>query len=104
MAELSLQSKQRVAMTGLIDVTREDPVLQQIREVVATLDQGEDLEVDLSGLLSVNSVTLSVLLSILRIAEPRGCVISFCNMSSDLFSIARVGGLDSILPLKKRSV
>lgn len=104
MAELIVQSKRSVALSGLIDVMKEDPVLQQVRDVVATLEQGDELEIDLSGLLSVNSVTLSILLSILRIAEPRGCAVSFCNMSSDLFSIARVGGLDSILPLKKRVV
>lgn len=104
MAELIIQSRHSVAMSGQIDVMREDPVLKQVRELIATLAQGDALEIDLAGLQSVNSVTLSILLSILRIAEPRGCVVSFCNMSSDLFSIARVGGLDSILPLKKRVV
>ena len=103
MAELIIQSKRSVAVSGQIDVMREDPVLQQVRNLVTTLDKGDELEIDLAGLLSVNSVTLSILLSILRITEPRGCVVSFCNMSSDLFSIARVGGLDSILPLKKRT-
>lgn len=103
MAELSVHSAHRAKLSGLVDAFSEDPVLQTVRAHVASLARGDELEIDLSALQSVNSVTLSVLLSILRIAEQRSCVVSFCNMSGDLFSIARVGGLDSILPLKKRA-
>lgn len=57
------------------------------------------VRVDLKGVTRADSAGLALLLEWLRRAERNGCDISFVNVPEQLMSIARVCGLDEILPL-----
>ena len=58
---------------------------------------GNSINIDLSGLESVSSVTLSFLLFGLRSAKLASCQLSYKNMTPPLFNMARVSGIESIL-------
>lgn len=58
---------------------------------------GKSINIDLSGLESVSSVTLSFLLYGLRSAKLISCNLSYKNMPPSLFNMARVSGIESIL-------
>jgi phospholipid transport system transporter-binding protein len=57
------------------------------------------IRVDLKGVTRADSAGLALLLEWLRKAERAGCSISFVNVPEQLMSIARVCGLEEILPL-----
>jgi anti-anti-sigma regulatory factor len=58
---------------------------------------GKNVNIDLSGLESVSSVTLSFLLYGLRSAKLLSCHLSYKNMPPPLFNMARVSGIEGIL-------
>ena len=60
-------------------------------------EAGKNLNIDLAGLESVSSITLSFLLYGLRAAKPLSCHLSYKNMPPALFNMARVSGIESIL-------
>jgi anti-anti-sigma regulatory factor len=60
-------------------------------------EAGKILNIDLSGLESVSSVTLSFLLYGLRSAKLISCHLSYKNMPPSLFNMARVSGIEGIL-------
>ena len=64
---------------------------------------GSSIEVDLSKLESVSSVTLSFLLFGLRLAKTLGSQINYQNIPPVLFNMARVSGIESFLLKKKES-
>lgn len=57
----------------------------------------ENMIIDLSGLESVSSITLSFLLFGLRSAKLLDSQINYQNMPPALFNMARVSGIESIL-------
>ncbi len=58
---------------------------------------GKTIELDLSGLESVSSVSLSFLLFGMRAAKLLSCHLIYKNMPPSLFNMARVSGIESIL-------
>jgi phospholipid transport system transporter-binding protein len=61
---------------------------------------GDDaIRVDLKGVTRADSAGLALLLEWLRRSERAGCSISFVNVPEQLMSIARICGLEGILPL-----
>jgi phospholipid transport system transporter-binding protein len=101
MAEFVVESMQKVFLRGRVDDQREDCALASAREFFDGLTRGHELEIDLCALESAHSIALSLLLCILRLAERKGCTVSFSGLSHDMFDVARVGGLDAILPQKR---
>jgi phospholipid transport system transporter-binding protein len=77
-------------------------------DVAGLLKQGETffssasqcMVLDLEGLESANSIILSLLLSWLRLAKRKRFDIEIINMSSQLQAMARVSGLENVLPVK----
>ena len=57
------------------------------------------IRVDLTGVTRADSAGLALLIEWLRESERRGNRISFVNVPVQLMSIARISGLDDILPL-----
>ncbi len=57
------------------------------------------VRVDLKGVTRADSAGLALLLAWLRDSERTGCSISFVNVPAQLMSIARICGLEEILPL-----
>ncbi|HET8708405.1 MAG TPA: STAS domain-containing protein [Pseudomonadales bacterium] len=59
------------------------------------------VQIDLSGILQTSSVGLSVLLSWMRAAKAKGMQLNFTGMPAAMFDIARVSGLDDVLPIQR---
>ena len=72
-----------------------DAILSLSKAIVA--HSGKGLTIELSGLISVNSTVLSVLLTGLRVAKQNSCKLQYNNLSERLFNMARVGGVESVL-------
>ena len=95
---VKIQNMDTLALMG--DVTSEN--------VVSIRAEGENLisritssgVIDLGGLSSANTITLSLLLSWLRFAKSRSVVLTVRQASAKLFDMARVSGLDHILPFE----
>jgi phospholipid transport system transporter-binding protein len=60
---------------------------------------GERIRLDLGGVTRADSAGLALLIEWLRIARRRRAVIEFRNIPPQMLAIARVSGLDSVLPL-----
>lgn len=75
--------------------------------VVELQKQGEKLfslepsviRLDLKELVSAKSIVLSLLLSWLRYADRMNLTFEIINMPSQLFAMARVSGLEKVLPI-----
>ena len=59
--------------------------------------------IDLSSVSSASAVTLSLLLAWLRIAKSRNVSLVFRGMPDRLFDMARVSGLELVLPFESSS-
>jgi ABC-type transporter Mla MlaB component len=57
----------------------------------------KSVKIDVSGVESVSSIVVAILLSGLRAANKHSCVLSYVNLPEYLFNMARVGGVESIL-------
>jgi phospholipid transport system transporter-binding protein len=83
-------------LEGELDFFTVPGVLAQARDCDAGTGA---IRVDLKGVSRADSAGLALLLEWLRRAERQGCEISFVNVPEQLMSIARVCGLEGILPL-----
>jgi phospholipid transport system transporter-binding protein len=83
-------------LEGDLDFYTVPEVLAQARDCGAGAGA---IRVDLKGVNRADSAGLALLLEWLRRAERHGCEISFVNVPEQLMSIARVCGLEGILPL-----
>lgn len=59
------------------------------------------LTIDLAGITRSTSAAISVLLCWMREAEKSGKKLQFANMPDKMFDVARVSGLDAVLPLTR---
>lgn len=75
--------------------------LRQELEVLIDSKSGASLNLDVSGLDSINSVVLSIFLCSLRYAKAASCKLCFVNVQPKLFDSIRVGGLESIIPISE---
>ncbi len=64
------------------------------------LDGSTQLTLDLSGVSRTDSAGIALLVEWLRMAHERNTRISFHNMPPQMLAIARVSGLDDLLPIK----
>ncbi len=62
--------------------------------------RGKDLIMDLQDLDSGGSHVLSLLLCGMRKSERESCKLAFSGMPQGLFDMARVGGIESLLPFE----
>ncbi len=62
---------------------------------------GKRLQIDLGGVSHADSAGLALLVCWLRRARRRGIRILFCGVPEQLLRIARVSGLDTVLPFGK---
>lgn len=70
---------------------RSDALLQGVPEV----------KLDLKRITRTDSAGLALLVEWMRLARQRGIRINFLNIPSQMLAIARVSGLDDILPLSR---
>ena len=65
------------------------------------LREGDALDVDLSHVERSDSAGLALLVECLRHARQSGKKIRFFNIPAQMLAIARVSGLDEVLPLQR---
>lgn len=98
MAELNRLNAQLIKLEGGVE---SELNLLQLKAALTNEIQkskNDDLVIDLEKLTTFNSQVLSLLLCGLRTAHKSQCRVRFDNMPPGLFDMARVGGLDSVLP------
>ena len=65
------------------------------------LGEGDALDIDLSHVERSDSAGLALLVECLRHARQSGKTIRFFNIPAQMLAIARVSGLDQVLPLQR---
>jgi len=88
---------QRMILEG--DLTKE--TVNALRTAFSRLLTGPDshFDIDLSNVGHSTSVGLSLLLCCVRDAKKANKTVAYTNMPKELFEMARVSGLDDVLPL-----
>lgn len=81
----------------------DDELLKVRKELESAIKAraGSNLVIDLSDMTAVSSRVLSLLLCALRHAQSHGCTLKFSGISQGLYDMARVGGIESLLPLQR---
>lgn len=69
------------------------------REGLELFNNSPELSLDLSGITRSDSAGLTLLVEWLRYAQSQHKQLTFLNMPQQMLAIARVSGLDGILPL-----
>lgn len=95
---VNLQCTSASSWTLAGEVTTENAVALRQEGERALKDATDGLEVDLAGITRSTSAAISVLLCWMREANRLGKKIRFANMPDKMFDVARVSGLDSVLP------
>lgn len=99
--QLERQDGGQLLLSGVLDHSN---VVKAREEGEALLGQaGSTCSVSLSGLESAHSAVLSLLLCWLRFAVKRQLTLTFVDMPDQLYDMARVSGLDDLLPLSRQS-
>ena len=76
-------------------------VVAQTQRIEAFIDENRDKAVvNLSEIKSTDSSALACLLAALRCAKSHGCVLSIVSCPDSLLQLAKVCGVDSILPFQ----
>jgi phospholipid transport system transporter-binding protein len=88
----------RIVVSGPVTLDNVAAVLEEgrrhLEEGVRTVDLGEVTEMD--------SSLLAAMLAWLRAARRRGRELAFANLPQSLSTIARLYGVDGLLPLERR--
>ena len=101
MSELSSLSRRddgTYVVRGELSFTTVSPLL---KHSTALFDGGKDpITVDLDGVTRADSAGLSLLIQWWRQARTRGQEIEYVNLPAQMLAMARLGGLDELLPVK----
>ncbi|HFD81441.1 MAG TPA: anti-sigma factor antagonist [Gammaproteobacteria bacterium] len=69
------------------------------RDLCASFPDGERVDIDLSRVQRADSAGLALLVECLRQAQAAGREVRFFNIPPQMLEMARVSGLDAVLPL-----
>ena len=78
-----------------------ETVVRLLGEIRRLPDQGTEIQVDLQGVSRADSAGLALLVEWMRNAKSLGKSIQFLNIPQQMLDIARVSGLDQVLPLSR---
>ena len=92
------ESDNSVSLVGQCDIDAAVAIRKEL-ELLIRRCSGAQFSIDFKGLESVSSSILSLMLCCLRVAQAERCELSFRNLPPKLYDMARVGGLESLLPL-----
>ena len=98
MASITKKSDAHVLLVGECDINEAIGLRGEL-EILIRRAAGAPFEIGFQELTSVNSTILSLMLSCVRAADAAGCQRSMSGLPQKLYDMARVGGLESILPL-----
>ncbi|WP_020409649.1 STAS domain-containing protein [Hahella ganghwensis] len=90
-----------LALTGHIDFDNCVKVMQEgERYLSGSAGTGKNVCIDVSGVENAHSVLLSVLLRWLALSEKVQLEASVSGLSGKMFEVARVSGIDTVLPIQ----
>ena len=95
---VSVNAQNVLCVTGTIDLTNVIAACGKGRELIDTLAA---VRVDLSGIEQADSSSLAMLIDWISSAKAQHKDVIFNNMPQSLLDLARVCGLDVILPVDK---
>ena len=96
-ASIKLQAPSHMTLEGQLN---KETVASLRREFSGLIDKaGGAIDIDLVNVTRSTSVGLSLLLCYLRKAKSADKTISFVNMPEPLYEMARVSGIDGVLPI-----
>ncbi len=87
-----------LSLSGGLSLDEVDGARARLEQEIA-LQANAALVLDLAELEGRNSVMLSLLFCCLRAAEKASCELRFDQVPQSLFDMARVGGVESLLPM-----
>jgi len=93
-AELQVTDDGQVRITGPLGFATAGQLLESSSDMFAGHDS---LLVDLSGVTSVDSAALALLIEWLRMAQQCKCTIRFAAVPEKLLAIAKLSGVDDII-------
>ena len=88
----------RLLLSGELDFTT---VTRVNGEALKLLQDADSIRVDLQGIVRSDSAGLALLVEWMRAARRLGKPIQFLNIPHQMLAIARVSGLDEVLPLSR---
>lgn len=88
----------RLVVAGELDFTT---VVRLFDDVQPLLGAGADIRIDLQGITRSDSAGLALLIEWMRAAQRLGKPIQYLNIPPQMLAIARVSGLDQLLPLSR---
>ncbi|MFD2229679.1 STAS domain-containing protein [Alkalimarinus sediminis] len=97
-ADVTVQNADTLLLTG--DVTAQNVVALRAKGEAMIQSLHSKSVINLSGLCSANTITLSLLLSWLRFAKRSNVSLTISQPPNTLFDMARVSGLELVLPFE----
>ena len=97
-AVIQRASDGRLLLSGELDFTT---VTRVNGEALTLLEDADSIRVDLQGIVRSDSAGLALLVEWMRAARRLGKPIQFLNIPQQMLAIARVSGLDEVLPLSR---
>lgn len=73
--------------------------LQAHAKLQRLITAGSSVRIDCSGLERIDSAGLAVLLDAVALARDRGTDLRYVNLPAGVLRLARLGGVDSLLPV-----
>ncbi len=74
-------------------------VAKWYQQLAASLVVGGELELDLSQVTAVDTTSVALLISLLKLAKIRQCRLTFGGMPASLRRLVAVVGLEAVLPI-----
>lgn len=99
MAEFRIRKvdDQTLAVSGVVDVN--NAMALKVEGEAMLKSMGERFVIDMADVEQSSSVGVSLMLCWMRAAREAQKELTFRNMPSKMFDVARVSGLDEVLPL-----
>jgi len=98
-AEIVSQEGNSFALSGQLESASTNGVRVEGEAIIASAE--DTVCFDLSGVERCNSAGISLLLCWMRAARQHSKTILFKNMPAKMFDMARVSGLDEVLPIER---
>ena len=95
--ELQETSEGKVSVLGTLSF---DSVNEALAAMQPLIDSRPSLLIDLSAVERADSAGLALLVEWVSRAEQRGSQLSYCDIPQQMLAIARVSGLDTVLPIE----
>lgn len=100
MITIDLGDNKTLQVSGVVEHFEAEKCKQLLSQYIAKTSE-HSIQIDISNLKSVSSITLSFLLFGLREAKRFSKKVCYHNISPALFNVARVSGIEGILTFKQ---